>query len=178
MRCTYRGVVVDVLEKCDSEKEIENLKQENQRLSEFIDNMVEDKTKMFKEIDELEKEVENLKRDIETLLKHEREWMSFKDTLEEERVTLKEDNLRLNQITDAQQMINEQQDIDNSTLKEELRKLLHLHCERCEDPAECSRCGWYLVTKQLLKCEYCNGGMESHAFMCDNCENGYIKSIK
>ena len=63
-------------------------------------------------------------------------------------------------------------------LKEELAKLLILHCERCEYPAECPRCGWHLVTKQLIKCEYCNGGTESHAFMCDNCKDGYIKATK
>lgn len=40
---------------------------------------------------------------------------------------------------------------EQKKLKDELKKLLSLHCERCEDPAECPRCGWHLVTKELIK---------------------------
>lgn len=43
------------------------------------------------------------------------------------------------------------QDQEVAKLKDELKKLLSLHCERCEDPAECNLCGWHLVTKQLIK---------------------------
>lgn len=104
--------------------------------------------KLKNELIKLERENQRLNEFIDGMAQEKTQLFKEYEALEKEIVQLKQEieNLKYRNNYLAECALEEQ-----AQLKEALTKLLSLHCERCEDPAECDSCGWHLATKQLIK---------------------------